>query len=183
MMQTYIAMLRGINVGGHHRVKMDQLRESFEALGFTQVQTYIQSGNVIFLAPSKSPADLCKRIAARLLQDFGFPVPVTCRTPEQLRKAIQDNPLLKKPACDPSKLHVTFLSQAPSKAALKEVEAWSTEPDVFSCSGAEVYLYCPNGYHATKLSNNALEKALSAGATTRNWKTVNGLYEMAVQGR
>ncbi len=180
-MPTYISMLRGINVGGHHPVKMDRLRESFEALGFTQVQTYIQSGNAIFTAVSTLPADLCKKIEARLAKDFGFPIPVTCRTLEQLRKAIQNNPLLKKPMCDPAKFHVTFLSQAPSKAALKLLHAWNTEPDVFACAGTEVYLHCPNGYHATKLSNNALEKALSAGATTRNWRTVNTLYEMALK--
>ncbi len=176
-------MLRGINVGGHHPVKMERLRESFAALGFTQVQTYIQSGNVIFMAANKSPDDLCKKIETRLAKDFRFPIPVTCRTVEQLRKAIQSNPLVKKPMCDPSKLHVTFLSQAPSKAALKQLKTWNTEPDIFACAGTEVYLHCPNGYHATKLSNNALEKALSAGATTRNWKTVNSLYEMALQCR
>ena len=172
-------MLRGINVGGHHPVKMERLRASFEALGFKQVQTYIQSGNVIFTGASKSQDDLRKKIETKLAKDFGFAIPVICRTAEQLGKAIRNNPLLKKPACDPARFHVTFLSQAPSKAAWKQLQTWDMEPDLFACAGTEVYLHCPNGYHATKLSNSALEKALSAGATTRNWRTVNTLYEMA----
>lgn len=166
-------------MGGHKIVKMDQLRKTFEELGFADVKTYIQSGNVIFKAPARTPEDLAKRIEERVLAQFGFPVPVVVKTAGEIGEVIANNPLLKEKGIDPTKLHVTFLACAPDKSALKTLDAVAVAPDQFRCSGQAVYLHCPNGYHATKLGNNVLAKMLKVGATTRNWNTVNKLHEMA----
>src|SRR5271170_733820 len=108
-MPIYISMLRGINVGGHKRIKMDQLRTSFEALGFEQVKTYIQSGNVVFKTGKVSTSRLLKRIEERILSDFGFPVSVIARTSDEMGEAIANNPFLKQRGINPERLHVTFM--------------------------------------------------------------------------
>ena len=182
-MPVYVSMLRGINVSGHKQIKMSRLQELFEALGFGQVKTYIQSGNVVFRARQNSPQDVSRKIEEKILSDFGFSVPVISKTPAELGKTLQDNPFLKKRGVDLSKLHVTFLSQAPAETGLKKLEALKAGPDQWQCRVREIYLYCPDGYGRTKLSNNALEKVLMVTATTRNWRTVNQLYQMAVESR
>ena len=176
---TYIALLRGINLGGHKIVKMDQLRKTFEDLGFEDVKTYIQSGNVIFKAPAQTPAKLAERIEEKILGQFGFPVPVVVKTAVEIGEVISSNPLLKEKGIDPANLHVTFLACAPNQSALKTLNAAEVSPDQFRCSAQAVYLHCPHGYHATKLGNNVLEKMLKVGTTTRNWNTVNKLWEMS----
>jgi uncharacterized protein (DUF1697 family) len=180
-MPTYISMLRGINVVGHKPVNMNKLRALFEGLGCKQVRTYIQSGNVVFKAARQAPENLSKQIEEKILSDFGFPVWVISKTSEEMGGALHDNPFLQENGIDPLKLHVTFLSQAPAPAALRKLDTLAAEPDRFRCFRREIYLHCPNGYGRTKLSNNALEKALSVTATTRNWRTVNKLYEMAME--
>ena len=177
---TYVALLRGINLSGHRIVKMDQLRKAFEELGFEDVKTYIQSGNVIFKGPLQAPVSLAKRIEEKVLRQFGFPVPVVVKTADEIAEVIKNNPLVKEKGIDISRLHVTFLSCVPEKSALKMLDAIPAGGDQFRCSGQAIYLHCPNGYHETKLSNNVLEKMLKVGTTTRNWKTVNQLYQMSL---
>jgi uncharacterized protein (DUF1697 family) len=180
-MPVYISMLRGVNVGPHNRMKMDELQKSLETFGFKHVQTYIQSGNIIFHASKMLPDIMSKKIEARLLSDFGLVVPVITKTSDAVGRTIHDNPFLKEREIDLSKLHVTFLSQAPTEAAFMKLISVDAGPDKFRRSGDAIYLHCPNGYSETKLSNGFFEKALSLRATTRNWKTVNKLYEMALQ--
>src|SRR5437660_10225720 len=122
-MPVYFSMLRGINVGPHKRMKMDTLRESFEALGFQQVKTYIQSGNVIFQAAKLSPATLSKKIEERIVSDFGFAVDVISRTRDEMDKVIKGNSFLKESGIDPSKLHVAFLSDVPTAVAVMKFQA------------------------------------------------------------
>jgi uncharacterized protein (DUF1697 family) len=179
-MPTYIALLRGINVGGHARVKMDALRQLFEALGFESVKTYVQSGNVIFRAGTSSSA-LARKIEDKILSDLGLAASAIVRTPEEMGTTIRKNPFLKEKGVDLSKLHVTFLSEAPAKPAWKRLDGLSNGRDQFRCSGKEIYLHCPDGYGVSKLSNNAFEKLLSVRATTRNWNSVNKIYEMALE--
>jgi uncharacterized protein (DUF1697 family) len=176
---TYIAMLRGINVLGRKVVKMEALRASFHALGLRGAKTYINSGNVVFETTEKSSASLSKKIGDRILRDFGFPVPILLITSKDLQKVIRRNPFAKKKSIDASKLHVTFLKGPPTKAALRSLRALSGEPDQFRVGSKEIYIYCPDGYGRTKLSNTAFEKMLSVAATTRTWRTVNKLSEMA----
>jgi uncharacterized protein (DUF1697 family) len=158
---------------------MEHLRELCTALGFRSIETYVQSGNVVFLDGKKSPSSLSKVMSQAILHDFGFQVPVLIKTAKEMKDVIEGNPFLKERGIDRSKLHVTFLSEAPSKSALKKLEELSTGQDRFYVGRREIYLYCPGGYGKTKLSNTAFEKALSVGATTRNWKTVGALFEMA----
>ena len=178
-MPIYIAMLRGINVGGKKIVRMEHLRASFEALEFGRVRTYVQSGNVIFKAVRASPDDLSRTIAEKISKDFGFPIPVVVRTSDEIGKIVGGNPFLKERGLDSSKLHITFLAAPPAKNAKERIDALNAGPDQFRIKGREIYLYCPDGYGRTKLSNNAIEKALSVGATTRNWKTVSTLARIS----
>ena len=176
-MTTFIALLRGINVTGRKIVRMEQLRASFEALGFRKVQTYVQSGNVVFEAARAS--GLAKKIEEKIADDFGFPVPVLLRTTGELATVIKRNPFLKDEDVDQSKLHVTFLSDDPPKTATALLQPLAADSERFQVIGREIYLYCPEGYGRTRLSNAAIEKKLSVGATTRNWKTTNALLAMA----
>jgi uncharacterized protein (DUF1697 family) len=178
---TYIALLRGINIGAHKRVKMEALQQTMRELGFEDVRTYIQSGNMVFKAATADTGRLADKIEKKLLSDFGFAVPVIVRTPSELHQVIQKNSFLKEVGMDISRLHVTFLSGFPEKTVLKSLDAIPAGPDRFHCGGKEIYLHCPNSYSDTKFSNSGLEKALSVQATTRNWKTVTKLYEMTLE--
>jgi len=179
IMAIYVALLRGVNVGGNV-IKMERLRELWSALGFENARTYVQSGNVVFEAAG-SPAKWSGVIERRLAGEVRLPVTVILRTPAELRRVIANNPFLKEKAMDRSKLHVTFLGSAVTKDASKKLSGINAGADRFHVSGHEVYLHCPNGYGRTRLSNNAIEKALSMRATTRNWNSVNKLHEMALR--
>jgi uncharacterized protein (DUF1697 family) len=175
---TYIALLRGINVGGHKIIKMERLRKAFEGIALVDAATYVQSGNVVFKTPAKAGQDLAKMIEGMLLQEFDMQVPVIVRTAAEMAVVTKNNPFLAESGIDTGTLHVTFLSRAPEKAAIKGLDGIAAGADRFLCSGQEIYLHCPNGFAGTKLSINAFEKVLSVGATTRNWNTVNKLHEM-----
>ena len=178
-MANYIAMLRGINVSGHKIIKMELLRASFAALGFKNVKTYIQSGNVVFEAPKDSDASVSAKIERKILRDFGFSVPVFIRSAKEMEAVCAGNPFLKAPGMDQTKFHVSFLSGDPLEGGHKELEPLAAKTEQFRIIGREVYLYLPNGSGNSKLSNTAIEKKLSVGATTRNWATVNTLLAMA----
>jgi uncharacterized protein (DUF1697 family) len=177
-MPAYVALLRGVNVTGHHSIRMEQLRGLCDRLGFERVETYVQSGNVVFQAKTENPALLSKLFSESILDSFGFETPVIVRTSKEMENVVADNPFLKEKDVDSSKLHVTFLREAAQKTSLKTLEKLATNQDRFYPASREIYLYCPEGYGRTKLSNNAIEKALSVTATTRNWKTTNKLLEM-----
>ena len=178
-MAVYVAMLRGINVGGHKRIKMEQLRKSFEALGFEQVKTYIQSGNVVFNTAKLASAGLSKRIEASILGDFGHSVSVILRTLDEMGETIETNPFMKKRGIDQAKLHVMFLPESPVPSDLKQLERLTAAPDQSRCLGKEIYLYLPNGV-AESLASNPLERRLLKRATMRNWRTVGNLYRMCL---
>jgi uncharacterized protein (DUF1697 family) len=179
-MAVYVAMLRGINVGGHKRIKMEQLRKSFEALGFEQVKSYIQSGNVVFNTAKVSPAGLSKRIEESILRDFGYSVSVISRTLDEMGETIRTNPFLKKRGIDQAKLHVMFLAESPGPSDRKQFAGLTAAPDQSHCLGKEIYLYLPNGVAESSLANNPLERRLLKRATMRNWRTVNNLYQMGL---
>jgi uncharacterized protein (DUF1697 family) len=178
-MPTHIAMLRGINVSGQKLIKMEALRASFEALGFSDVQTYIQSGNVVFKTAKISEASLVKKIAQKILEDFGFSVSILIRTPAELQDLIERNPFSKQAEAGDAPLYVTFLSGPPAKGAEDLLKPYATASEQFVVSGREIYLLYPKGYGQTKLSNAVIEKKLSTQATTRNWRTINTLFEMS----
>jgi uncharacterized protein (DUF1697 family) len=176
-MTTYIALLRGINVTGHKIIRMEALRALFEALGYRQVKTYVQSGNVIFEAGKD--AKLAGKIEKKIMAEFGFNVSVLVKTPGEMAQVIRDNPFPKPAGIDDSRLYVTFLSAPAPPTAENALKGLATAQEQFHVGDREIYLCCPNGYGKTKLSNSAIEKKLGVVATTRNWKTVNALLALA----
>jgi len=162
---------------------MEQLRASFEKLGFEQVNTYIQSGNVVFKAATLSPSKLSRRIEERLLGDFGLPVSVVSRTVDEMAETVGNNPFLKERGVDPEKLHVMFLTDAPAASALKRLAELTAAPEQSCCLGKDIYLYLPNGAGESILMKKPLERLLSVVTTTRNWRTVNALHQMCQECR
>jgi uncharacterized protein (DUF1697 family) len=171
---SYVSMLRGINVGGNRKVSMQILKEMYESIGMKNVRTYVQSGNVLFTTES-STSSTKERIQKEIKNAFGFDVLVLLRTKKELSELVQKSPFKQK---DETKLHVTFLSQKPTDVPVEELNSAKTGDEDFVIASQEIYLFCPNGYGVTKLSNNFFEKKLKVSATTRNWKTVNTLLAM-----
>ena len=176
-MSKYISMLRGINVGGQRKVRMDDLKSVYESLQFKNVQTYIQSGNVIFESSQGDIPVLTDTIEKGIEAGFGFPVPVTIRSRGDILKVLRGNPF--KDREDQSKLHVTFLKTNPAADLVSSIDECGSNGEQLRILKREIYLYCPNGYGRSKLSNSFLEKKLAVVATTRNWKTVQALYELS----
>jgi uncharacterized protein (DUF1697 family) len=182
-MPIYVSLLRGINVGGNKKIKMDKLRSSLEALGLEQVKTYIQSGNVVFKSSRISPVALSRKIENIILEDFGFSVSVISRTADEIENTIASNPFLTQPGIDPEKLHVAFLLEAPSPAASKKLAELTLAPDQSHCRGKEVYFYFPNGVSGSSLWKHPLDRVLSVEVTMRNWRTVNTLHQICLDCR
>jgi uncharacterized protein (DUF1697 family) len=175
---SYVALLRGINVGGRQRVSMEQLRALFVSLGHESVTTYVQSGNVVFRSATDDPAELAAGIERRIAQELDLSVSVLTRRARDLASVMQGNPFLERRA-DPSKLHVTFLGDAPDASAVARLDAARFQPDELVVVGREVYLHCPGGYGRTKLTNTFFEERFGVIATTRNWRTVTKLVELS----
>lgn len=176
---TYIALLRGINVLGKNIIKMDALRKMMEDAGFQDVKTYIQSGNVVFKAGNTSLTEITKGITEEIQQEFGFRVPVIVLDTVTLRRIIEGNPLAGEPGLDPGKMHVTFLASPPPPFDREAIEMKKLDGEHIAFSELAVYLYCPHGYGKTKLGNDFLEKKLKVTATTRNWRTTLELMKMS----
>jgi uncharacterized protein (DUF1697 family) len=177
-MTCYIALVRGINVGGK-MIKMEPLRASFEALGFDKVRTYIQSGNVLFESRAGSPTAIIRRIEEKILADFKHTVRVFLKTDKEMADVVKRNPFVKDKTVDPARLHVTFLAEDAPASAAACLETLAATAERYHISGREIFLYCPNGYGNSKLANPFIERKLRLAATTRNWKTVNTLLAMS----
>lgn len=169
-------MLRGINVGGQKSVPMAELKKLYESLRFKNVQTYIQSGNVIFQSSESDVSKLITKIEKKIKQVFGFDVPVVIRTKEELQKAIKKMPFTNK---ETDGVYMMFLSDKPGQIPLDEINKVKDKSETFYISGKEIYLSCPKGFGQTKLTINLFEKKLKITATARNWNTVNKLMELA----
>jgi uncharacterized protein (DUF1697 family) len=174
---AYMAMLRGVNVGGN-TLKMDWLRAACEEIGLRDVRTYVQSGNIVFTSRLGAPK-LAEAIKTTVDAHTRLPVTVVIRSAADIARIVAGNPFLKQNGVDVAKLHVTFLDKTPVKPALDRLDALAGSRDQYELAGREIYLHCPLNYGETKLSNTAIEKVLGVGATTRNWKTVTTLHEMA----
>jgi uncharacterized protein (DUF1697 family) len=180
-MTTYISILRGINVSGQKLIRMEELKTLYERLGFSDVSTFIQSGNVIFKT-NLAINILSEKIEKAIEVKYKFLVPVIIRTIDEIRAILVSNPFLNEEDIDREKLHVTFLDADPPSALSADIMSNDHSPDRFVVKGKDVYLYCPGGYGNTKLSNAFFEKKLKVRATTRNWKTVGKLAELAGKG-
>ncbi|MCB0406044.1 MAG: DUF1697 domain-containing protein [Bdellovibrionales bacterium] len=177
-MKTHIALLRGINVSGQKLIKMEALRALCVALCFREVKTYVQSGNVV-LKSALSAAGVEKKLSAGIKKKFGFEVPVQVFSPADISNVLKGNPYLEQSGVKVDRLYVTFLPKAAPKSALGKLATISSGKDTFVAKERYVYLYCPDGYGRSKLTNTAFEKALGLTATTRNWKTINALLKLA----
>jgi len=179
MTKTYISILRGINVSGQKPIKMDKLKALYEAKGYTNVKTYIQSGNVVFDANTENPRQLESGLSQKIKEVFGHDVPVIVLSNLELRSIADNNPYVKDQDKNPDFFHVTFLSDEPSNQDISQLIAKKQNDEAIRLIGKAIYLYCPNGYGRTKLNNNFIENKLKISATTRNWKSVNKLLQMA----
>ncbi|BFH69656.1 hypothetical protein J27TS7_00410 [Paenibacillus dendritiformis] len=175
-MAIYIALLRGINVSGHKRIKMADLRGIFVKMGLQQVQTYIQSGNVLFVS-GEEEAPLRQRIEQGILAALDMPVTVILRTAPELERLIADCPYPEDASPDKASLYAAFMTEAPAEEQLGRLPGGENEPDKFSLHGREIYLWFDQSIRNSKLANRVAK--LDVPSTTRNWNTVKKLAAMA----
>ena len=176
-MTKYIAILRGINVGGKRKILMADLKELFIEIGFADIQTYIQSGNIIFNTKRKDDnIELANKIEQSIAKNYDFKVPVIVRNVEELNEAISNNPFFEKN--DIERLHLTFLKEVPETEKLDKIKTYDYSPDKFEIKDKNVFVYCSGKYSDSKLTNKFFESKLKVLATTRNWKTVLKLLEL-----
>lgn len=178
-MAVIVSMLRGVNLGPHNRMKMEALRALYESLKLRDVQTYVQSGNVVFRTEEKDLVRLGKRIENGIEGKFGFRPDVILRTSSELRGVIARNPFAKRRGIEPSKLLVTFLASEPSAEAREKALAIKIDPEELHIDRRELYMYFPNGMARPKVSWITIVGKLNTTGTGRNWNSVTKLLEMA----
>lgn len=177
-MTTFVSLLRGINVGGHRRVPMAELRELLGARGLGPVATYIQSGNLVYTPARGSARELSDTIERCIAEHFGFEVPVITRSASQWRRLSEHNPFLERGDCDPAMLHLTLFSAEPTAEAMGALLALENDVDELRPDGAALYVHCPKGISGSKLDLARMERLLGVRATSRNWRTVLKLRDM-----
>ncbi len=178
-MVTYIAFLRGINVAGKNKIPMAELRELCESIELKDVQTYIQSGNIIFKSVVDSTSELEGLLAEAILNRFGFEVPVLIRTTDQVSAILNDNPFASDDDSIKKQLYFVLVGSSPSIETLIKFKTEVFANEEFSIADGCIYLKCNAGYGKAKLNNNLIERKLNVMATTRNYRTMNKLLEMA----
>jgi uncharacterized protein (DUF1697 family) len=177
MSVTYLALLRGVNVGGKNILPMKDLSALFVEAGCEGVRTFIQSGNVLFRAAPRLVKKLPALIAEQIATRFGYRTPVLVRTAAQLEEVISMNPFVEQGAAEDA-LYVMFLADVPSPLCVDQLDPERSPPDTFVVSGREVYLHLPQGSARSKLTNNYFDAKLKTTSTARNWRTVNKLLKM-----
>lgn len=178
-MKNYIALLRGINVSGKKTIRMADLQSHLDELGWQGIRTYVQSGNVIFSTTREDTGHLAREITRKLQDKYGFEVPALVLDPGDVLHVINHNPYVRDPATIMDRLYVTFLFDRPPEDLVRELQRLRPSTEHFAMDDRIIYLYYPDGYGRARMDNNAFERALKVKATTRNWKTVNKLYELA----
>jgi uncharacterized protein (DUF1697 family) len=177
-MKTYLALLRGINVSGHNMIKMDALKKMLENMGFQNVETYVQSGNVFVDSEEENAASVGFKIKQEISKEFGYDVPVVMVSKGDLELCFKNNPYLKEKDCDTKKLYVTFISKELSSLAINDLKISNFKPDEAAIDNSRIYIKYAVGAGKTKLDQKYIEKKLNAVATMRNWNTVIKLLEM-----
>ena len=175
---THIALLRGINLLQHNRLRMTELAELFTAAGCGHVVTYIQSGNVVFRA-RKGPARIAAEVTDRITKQYGFSTKIVVRSADEMARIVETNPFLAE-NMPTQYLHVVFLQDEPSPSAAEALTPKPGSQDRFRVQGREVYLCLPNGVGGTRLPD--FDRKLSTVATLRNWRTVCKLLDMSREG-
>lgn len=177
MTGAYVALLRGINVGGRNTLPMRDLAAIFVDAGCTDVVTYIQSGNVVFRAQAVLANQIPALITGAIGKRFHLQVPVITRSAAELAKVVSENPYLGVES-DFTKLHVVFFADSPDPTEIASLDPDRSAPDRFHVRGREIYLHLPGGAARTKLSNAYFDSRLGTTSTARNWKTVLKLHEL-----
>ena len=178
LLTSYVALLRGINVSGKNSIQMDGLKESFSTLGFSKLQTYLQSGNVVFQTIKSDEGNLAAKIQAQIKHDFGYEVPVLVMSCKDLNGVANTNPLWPKSGGDEKFFHSTFLFKPVPGGNFASLKLPVVAGEQAVMSGSVVLLHCPHGYGKTKLNNSYFERVLGVPATTRNWRTVLALQAL-----
>ena len=178
-MKTHIALLRGINVGGHRKIKMAYLKEMLHTMGFKDVVTYIQSGNVVFNSSETKTTLLEEKIKKGIAKTFGFEVPVLIKSREALVAVLRDSPFKKEEDLEANRIYYVLLKSEPDKEAFKNLDQKTYPNELFVITTKCVYLNCLNGAGKAKLNNAIIERKLDIEATTRNHRTMLKLLEMA----
>ena len=178
-MPVLISMLRGVNVGPHNRIKMDALRATYEALGFEDPRTYVQSGNVIFRTKEKSTKKLATKIQDAIEKSFKFRPAVIVRSINELRHAIAATPFDVRRDLHPGKILVTFLADDPPPEAATKLATLKSYPEEIHLIGRELYIYFPDGAGKSRLPWSQVEKLLKVNGTARNWTSVRAMLEIA----
>ena len=174
-----VGLLRGVNVGGHHKIGMVELRALCESLGLRGARTHLQSGNVVFRTRERDLARLARRIEDTIEWEAGFRPAVILRTSGELREAVAKNPFAARRGLDPSKLAVMFLASDPGPEIRDAVLKIPAEPEEVRMGGREMYIYFPNGMGRPKLKIPLIERTLKTPMTGRNWNTTRRLLEIA----
>ncbi len=177
-MNCFIALLRGVNVGGHNKIRMAELANALERNDFADVRTYIQSGNIVFRAKGKRAAMLANRFSQVILDEFDLEIPVLIRSAANFREAVEANPFIAAGA-EQSALYFGFLSEKPKAALIEQLDPDLSPGDEFHVIADTIYTYCPNGLARTKLSNVYFDRKLKVSSTFRNWNTVQRLLAMS----
>ncbi len=175
---THLALLRGINVSGHRMIKMEALKTVLENIGFKNVRTYIQSGNVFIDSDEENAAKVGFIIKQEIQKSFGHDVPVIIISKTDLEKCFTNSPFLKENDADTKKLYVAFTSKVLNQTAINDLKISNFKPDEASIDNNLIFLKYETGAGNTKLTQTYIEKKLSVVATIRNWNTINKLLKM-----
>ncbi|MFZ4399536.1 MAG: DUF1697 domain-containing protein [Bacteroidales bacterium] len=178
-MKTYISMLRGINVSGKNLIKMNALQEMYKNLGYKNVKTFIQSGNVIFQSEEDDISALTSIISITIQEVFSLDIPVVVKEKSVLADIYSENPFLKDDDKNAENQYICLLSNVVDSQLIEKIDDSKYLPDAFCLKEDAIYIYCPNGYGNTKLNNNFFENKLKLNATTRNLKTLRTLIQMS----
>jgi len=178
-MTIHIALLRAINVGGHQQVAMADLRDFLTQLGFGDVQSLLQSGNLVFRSDRRTGAPLEELLETEAAQRLGVPTDFFVRTAEAWQAIVARNPFRKEAVRDPSHLAVLFLKRAPDAKDVTALRAAITGPEVIHADGTHAYIVYPNGIGRSRLTSTLLEKKLATRGTARNWNTVLKIAALA----
>jgi len=179
MRHVVISLLRGVNVGGHNKIRMETLRALYAGLGLGDVQTYLQSGNVLFTTDKRSLDGLAREIEDALERECGFRPSVIQRTAAGLGEVVRNNPFANRTDVEPAKLAVIFLARDPGEAARNKVLAMQIAPEELVFGSREYYVHFPHGMGRTKFPYAAVDRALGTPGTGRNWNSVTNLLKMA----
>ena len=174
----HLALLRGINVSGTKMIKMDALKKALESVGFTDVVTYIQSGNVFVTTNEESASKVGFIIKQEIFKSFGHDVPVVVIGKEDLQLCLVNNPFLKEKEVDLKKLYVSFVSKSLIPESIHDLKISNIKPDEVSIDNTRLYIKYFDSPAKTRLDNNYIEKKLILTSTIRNWNTVNKLLEL-----